>query len=206
MFDVPDAFRRLADQVDGWLDLRCPDKALALLEPMLANATGRPPALGFRIRALIRLGRYAEALADLGELRQITPAHEWIDLTEAWCRKRTGDLGGAVRAIEQLLARDHRHATARFNLACYLALAGEAQRAIDELTLACGLDEACRDFARDEPDFDSLRKEPGFRTLLRQVGPSSPGAAEADAELDDAEIDDEADDDNRPDAGPHRRN
>ena len=200
MLDVPDAFRRLADQVDGWLDLRCPDKALALLEPMLASATGRPSALGFRIRALVRLGRYDEALADLGELRQIAPVHEWIDLTEAWCRKRTGDLRGAVRAIEQLLARDHRHATAHFNLACYLALAGETARAIDELTLACGLDEACRDFARDEPDFDTLRKEPSFRALLRQVGTATPD------DDDGPDLDDEVDDDDRPEAGPHRRN
>jgi tetratricopeptide (TPR) repeat protein len=202
VFDVPDAFRRLADQVDGWLDLRCPDKALALLEPMLANAAGRPAALAFRIRALVRLGRYAEALTDLGELRQSAPAHEWIDLTEAWCRKRTGDLRGAVRAIEQLLARDHRHAVAHFNLACYLALAGEPERAIDELTLACGLDEAHRDYARDDPDFDSLRKHPDFRALLRQVGA---GPAADDAEPD-ADPDDEADDDLRPEAGPNRRN
>jgi tetratricopeptide (TPR) repeat protein len=204
VFDVPDAFRRLADQVDGWLDLRCPDKALALLEPMLANANGRPAALGFRIRALVRLGQYTDALIDLGELRQNVPQHEWIDLTEAWCRKRTGDLRGAIRAIEQLLARDHRHASGRFNLACYLALAGDTERAIDELTLACGIDEACRDFARDDPDLDGLRTDPRFRLLLRQVGT---GANAGDLHPDDPADDLGEDDDPPPDGGArHRRN
>ena len=40
-------------------------------------------------------------------------------------------------------------------------------RAIDELSLACGLNPDCRDFARDEPDFDPLRKDVRFRQLLR---------------------------------------
>jgi tetratricopeptide (TPR) repeat protein len=210
VFDVPEPLRRLADQIDGWLDLRCPEKALALLEPMLANAAGRPAALVFRVRANIRLGNYREALGDLGELRQLDSTNEWVDLTEGWCRKRTGDLPGAIRCLEQLTRRDGRHAFARFNLACYLALAGQIDRAIDELTMACGLDEECRDHARDEPDFDRLRTDQRFRELIRKARPAgaAPRARDAAPPLDlgDDPLNDEDDDLPGPPPGAHRRN
>jgi tetratricopeptide (TPR) repeat protein len=170
VFAIPAALQSLADQIDGWLELRCPERALDVLGPMLADAAGRPAGLVMRVRALARLGRFAEALPDLAELRAADPKDGWIDVTEAWCKKRIGDLRGAIECLERLVARDHRSDIGHFNLGCYLALVGETDRAIDEVTLACGLNEQCRDFARDDPDLDRLRTDPRFRTLLRDGG------------------------------------
>jgi len=166
-FPVPEALQRLVDQVDGWLDLRCPERALELVDPLVASPEAKSMGLSLRVRANVRLGNYEAALTDLAELRLSHSTHDWIDLTEAWCRRRHSDLPGAIRCTEQLIARNHRHHIARFNLACYLALYGDKDRAIDELSMACGLDPECRTFAIDEPDFDCLRTDERFRQLLR---------------------------------------
>ena len=198
MFTIPPHLQRLADQIDGWLDLRCPDKALELLDALLTSE-GRSAGLEFRVRALCRLGRYADALQDLAELRGSHPTDDWVLLTEGWCRKRTGDLRGAITALRALVKHDKKHDFARFNLACYLALAGDAEAAIEELSIACGLNAECRDFARDEPDFDPLRTDPRFRELLRQTGGNLPDEPDADT-------DDDTDDPSEPPLPDHRRN
>lgn len=166
-FHIPEAMHRLVDQVDGWLELRCPERALELVGPLIANPESNAIGLSLRIRANARLGNYPDALRDLDELRSQHPTDDWIDMTEAWCRRRNDDLPGSIRCMEQLLARNHRDHIAHFNLACYLALSGEKDRAIDELSIACGLHPECRTFAIDEPDFDSLRTDERFRQLLR---------------------------------------
>lgn len=196
--EIPPPLRRLADQIDGWLELRCPEKALELIGPLLADPAARAAGLVMRIRAVIRQGDYRAALHDLGELRMVQPADDWVELTEAWCRKRTGELPLAIVCCERLLAKNHKSDIGHFNLACYLALSGATERAIDELSLACGLDPGLRDLARDEPDFDQLRNDERFRQLLR----SAPADGEPPTlpDLDDG-LDDDDDDDEPEDAG-----
>lgn len=192
MFDVPPSLHRLADQIDGWLDLRCPDRAIELLGPMLDDPAGRPAGLVLRIRALARLGEFAKALPDLAELRRREPADEWVAVTEAWCQKRTGDLHAAVSTLETLLRQQPRSHLAHFNLGCYLALLGERDRAIDEITLACGLEDEYRDFARDDPDLDGLRTDERFRSLLREPRrPAATGQQGPDDGSDEHDEDDE---------------
>lgn len=214
MFPVPAAQQRLADQIDGWLDLRCPDKALELLDPLLADPAARDAGLHLRVRALVRLGRYQEALPDLAELGERHPAEPWVPLTVAFCCKRLGDLRRAIDALRELLERDHRQPLAYFNLACYLSLDGQLDAAVDALSLACGLDPEHRLFARDEPDFDPLRTDPRFRQLVRAPGETDelPTDDLDDFDEDDfddpdaARDDDGGDDDAPPDRHSHRRN
>jgi hypothetical protein len=194
VFAVPPHLQRLAAEIDGWLDLRCPDKALERLQPLLDCAEARAEALAMRVRAYVATKQHDAALRDLDELRTTQYDPEWLDLTEAWCRKRTKDLPGAVRCMEQLVRRNPRSAIGHFNLGCYLALRGDSDRAIDEVTLACGLDTSFREMLEDEPDLDSLHRDARFRDLL-ETAPEGNGEAAGQAEEDDDEESDRFDDD-----------
>ncbi|GAB4137826.1 MAG: hypothetical protein Fur0037_03190 [Planctomycetota bacterium] len=168
MIPIPRSFQRLAAEIDGWLDLRCPEKALERLAPMLESPQGRQGALYLRVRALVALGRYEEALEDIAALRSSPIDPDWLDLTEAWCRKRVGDLPAAIGCMRSLLERNQRSAIGHFNLGCYLALSGMLDEALDEVTLACGIDEEFRSLANSERDLDALAGDPRFQSLLRK--------------------------------------
>jgi len=166
MLDLPESLKRCAAEIEGWLDLGCPEKALEKLGPLLADPGAKLAGLYLRARALVELGRNEEALADIAEIRPFDPDPDWLDLAEAWCLKRTGDLQGAAACMERLIARSHRSAIGHFNLGCYLALLGQRERAIEEVTLACGLEDQYRRAAATEPDLESLRGDPRFEELI----------------------------------------
>jgi hypothetical protein len=189
VFPVPKDLQRLVAEIDGWLELRCNDKAFERLQPLLEHPEARPAGLALRVRCSIATKKHKDAMTDIAELRGTTYDPEWLDLTEAWCRKRMQDLPGAVRCMEQLLARNPKSAIGHFNLGCYLALSGERERALDEITLACGIDQEYRSMLADEPDLDSLRRDGRFRSLCSAPAPDPDQEAE-DAAADDAFEDD----------------
>ena len=161
---------RLALELEGWLELRLPERVLDRVQPLLDAADTRPVGLRLRVEALVDLGRHAEALADLALAAQLPHDADWLDLREGWCRKRTGDLPGAVAALERMAARNHRSALAHYNLGCYLALAGELERALDEVTIACGMNPKYRLDLVTEPDLEALRSDPRFQALHPPAG------------------------------------
>lgn len=208
MSPVPNDLQRVVSQIDGWLELICPDRALELLPPLFERPEARPTALWLRIRAYVTLKRHREAMQDLAELREVAVGDhgvdlrpdridiaDWIDLTEAWCRKRLQDLQGAIHCVEHLLERNPQSAHGHFNLGCYLALAGDRERALDEVTLACGLDGDLRGKLDDEPDLDCLRKDERFQQLRRRSDDTPAGDADNDAVDDFEDFEDESNDD-----------
>jgi predicted Zn-dependent protease len=157
---------RLLQEVQGWLELGLPDAALQRLQPLLADPETRQLATMLQVEALIIADRHADALGTIDRMREQAPDKEWLDLKEAWCRKRTGDLQGAASCMERMLARTHHSAIGHFNLGCYLALLGERERALQEVTIACGIDPSFRSAAGNELDLVSLRDDPRFQELF----------------------------------------
>ncbi len=80
--------------------------------------------------------------------------------------QRLNDLDGAVACMERLIDQDRQSAIGHYNLGCYLALRGEADRAIDELSIGCGIDSSFRAQLATESDLESLRDDPRFLELL----------------------------------------
>lgn len=163
---LPHSLQRLAVEVEGWIDLGCAAEALARVGPLLEHPVGRPLGLALQARALVARQEHAAALGALTALRGLPHDAEWLELTEAWCRKRVGDLPGAVACMERLLERQPRAPIGHYNLGCYLALLGDTERALREVTIACGMDADLRGSLAGERDLDSLRADPRFQSLL----------------------------------------
>jgi quercetin dioxygenase-like cupin family protein len=91
----------------------------------------------------------------------------WEDFYVAWGLLGQGDVDGGRRVVAEALARDPAAWQGAFNAACFEALAGEPDAAIEHLRRAVSLDRtAVRAAARDDGELDSLRGDPRFRELL----------------------------------------
>jgi tetratricopeptide (TPR) repeat protein len=72
-------------------------------------------------------------------------------------------------AVEAMLAQAKDYPDSAgflYNLACYEALAGRADVALEHLSRAAELEERFRGYAAEDPDFASLRDDPRFATVL----------------------------------------
>lgn len=153
--------------VDG--DAPVPASARAVLRRALAELaqlpeTDRlgPSASLLEGEALRAAGEWRAALVPFTRAASAGPGRleAWLGL--GWCRKRLGDLPGAIDALERGLAAFPRQAILSYNLACYHALTGNVSAAIEFLTQAIALDARFRDLTGAEHDFDPIRSDPRF--------------------------------------------
>jgi hypothetical protein len=91
----------------------------------------------------------------------------WEDFAVAYARLRAGDVAGGREAVTEALARDPEAWQGAYNAACFEALAGANDAALDYLrrAVAGGGDEV-RTYAETDTDLDSLRSDPLFREAL----------------------------------------
>jgi hypothetical protein len=91
----------------------------------------------------------------------------WEDFAVAFGRLRAGDEDGARTAMNDALSRDPDAWQGAYNAACFEALAGHYDAALDHLrrAVAAGGDEV-RAYAETDTDLDSLRGDPLFREAL----------------------------------------
>lgn len=157
--------KQIERHAEGYLELGMAQHALDALDQLGDAAGSSHRALYLRGEALRELERYEEALGPLRQAAKVDPdcIHGWLAL--GWCHKRTGRIELAVKALERALEVEPAHALVHYNLACYLSLAGNKQRALAHLSQALALDSNYRILVHDEPDFDPIRADPEFQAL-----------------------------------------
>lgn len=158
--------RRILREAEGFLELHLPDSALKALDRLGESHQFRGQACYLRGDALRQLERYTEAVPLLMAAAELAPSnmHVWTAL--GWCYKRINQLPAAIDALERAVEAHPDSALARYNLACYLSLAGEKRRTFDLLEVALDLDPQYRDLMQGEADFDNVRSDPEFQALL----------------------------------------
>ena len=87
--------------------------------------------------------------------------HTYLAL--GWCYKRVERLDLAIEALERALEQAPCEAIIHYTLACYWALVGNKDRAIDYLAQSFEIDPDYRDLVANESDFDGIRDDPDFR-------------------------------------------
>jgi mannose-6-phosphate isomerase-like protein (cupin superfamily) len=76
-----------------------------------------------------------------------------------------GDYQGAIEIALKGLEQWPDHPTLHYQLACYHALAAQAEEALDHLEQAIKGDSRTREWAQTDEDFDTLRDDARFRAL-----------------------------------------
>lgn len=74
----------------------------------------------------------------------------------------------AAQIFEQILKETPDDASAHYNYACMLALAGESKQALAHLKRALELDASFVSLAERDTDFESLRNQPEFQALIQE--------------------------------------
>ena len=156
--------KQLEREAEGYLELDMAEHALHALD-RLEDARPSPRALYLRGEALRELKRYEQAIRPLRRAARAGPdnVHVWLAL--GWCYKRTGQIGSAVQTMERAVEAEPGNALVHYNLACYLSLAGDKDRALAHLSRAFARDARYRRLVHDEPDFDPIRSDPDFQAL-----------------------------------------
>jgi mannose-6-phosphate isomerase-like protein (cupin superfamily) len=89
-----------------------------------------------------------------GAALPVSPFEHWYAAQPAY---EAGDYARAIAIAEQGLADFPRHGTLHYHLACYRALAGEPDAALEHLRIAFEEDPRTRGWAESDADLDSLR-------------------------------------------------
>lgn len=88
-----------------------------------------------------------------------SPFEYWFAAEPAYAR---GDYDEAIRIAAEGLEHYPEHPTLNYQLACYEALAGHAEEALERIEIAAAADAQVVEWAAEDSDFDSIRQDPGF--------------------------------------------
>lgn len=121
---------------------------------------------------------FAKCLAALGEFEEAREVLDgclsiYPDELDAWLdrgnlSKDEGKLDAALGDVDEVLERKPKHPVALYNRACFLALLGKNDEALDALARSIAVTPGDAAAAREDDDFTSLRKDKRFVALTKR--------------------------------------
>jgi tetratricopeptide (TPR) repeat protein len=96
-----------------------------------------------------------------GAALPVSPFEHWYAADPAY---QAGDYERAIAIASEGLADYPEHGTLHYQLACYEALAGHREAAIEHLEVAYANDPRAREWARGDEDLASIRDAPEFQS------------------------------------------
>ena len=177
--------RQLIARAEGFLELatalgddrslsvesrtRMADRCLACLNRIESPLGHKPYVLFLKGQAARLAQRHELAVHYLEQSRRIDPDNIHVCFALAWSLKRCGRLDQSVATMRQAVELDATSPLAHYNLACYLALQGDIDKALWHLACAVELNDELGELAWQEPDFEPIRTDPRFASLAANV-------------------------------------
>ena len=135
--------------------------------------------LTMKVLKLNRIAHEADDYQNHGEWDRVADAYrQFLEMAEnsgwAWGRLgyallKDGSYREGIAAYETQIAKEHRVATALYNIACGYSLLEDRQTALDYLERAIDAGFHNLKLMENDRDLDNLRNEPGFEGLLAAV-------------------------------------
>jgi hypothetical protein len=94
----------------------------------------------------------------------ISPFEYWFRAEKPYSE---GDYESAIEIVSRGLSEWPEHPTMLYQLACYHALAGHSESALDCFERAAARSPEVREWQADDSDLDSIRRQPRFLAALR---------------------------------------
>ena len=160
---------KIHGEAEGYLELGMARNALESLARLGDPSAYEVQSLYLWGEGLRAMDRCFEAIVPLERAAKAAPEDIRVRMALGWCYKRTGRLDLAIETIEQAMANDPNEAVLRYNLACYLSLAGQKYRALRYLAEALAVEPQFRELIDNEADFNPLRSDPEFQAICEGV-------------------------------------
>ena len=157
--------RRRLEAARGYLLLEMPDHAFKELQQIPGPTVDDFEVFQLCGEAWRQKQEYEDALVAFELAEIVGPGDLAVALGMAWCYKRIGELSNAITVMESAYRRHPDAPIVLYNLSCYLALAGDKERALSWLGRALRMQPSFRKLIPDESDFNELRHDADFQFI-----------------------------------------
>ena len=175
---LPALLRRAIERSQGFLLLKMAGQAARELEPVAEQAGDLPEFLRARIDVHTAAGNWAAALSDANRLNLIEPGQASTFITRAFATRRCRSVREAESILREGVERFPGDGLLWYNLACYAAVAGRAEEAVQLLGRALSLEPGLLRIAAGDEDLTSVRAQIDDWEMARESADESPGFAE----------------------------
>ncbi len=144
---------------EGYLELKMLEEAEQELHHLPQSQMNHPEVLDCRLKLLMRLGRWEEAVELGHRLCKECPDLPLAFIHTAYCLHEMSRTEEALRTLRLGPEMMQEVALYHYNCACYLCVLGSLREAKAALRTAFALDEKLRTDAQHDPDLEALRAE-----------------------------------------------
>ena len=153
------SFEKCLLAAQGYLELDMPVEAMAELDSMPTEDREVESALQLRLFITMKGHEWDESLRICNQLRERYPESVAGYIHGAFCLHERGRTGEALDLLLSGPPALLREATYFYNLACYSAVLGDLEKAVDYAQRSFAMDDKFRDIAKIDPDLKEVRNQ-----------------------------------------------